>query len=276
VKPFGGRAYRPGGDEFCVIADAAQRHALEAAASAALTEQGEGFEISSAYGSVVMPLDTGDATEAMRRADGAMYAQKHSGRATAGRQSSDVLQRALAERHPDLGDHVDGVTELAVELGRVLGLVGEELNQLRHAAALHDVGKVAIPDRILSKPGPLDADEWAFMRRHTLIGERIIAAAPALGGAARLVRASHEAVDGSGYPDGLAGVEIPLGARIIAVCDAFDAMISNRPYSGPRTVDEAVAELRRCAGTQFDAGIVDAFARLIGERAQPPTADAAA
>ena len=114
------------------------------------------------------------------------------------------------------------------------------------------------------------------MRRHTLIGERILAAAPALGGAARLVRSSHEAWDGSGYPDELAGVEIPLGARIIAVCDAFDAMISNRPYSPPRTIDDALAELRRCAGTQFDPEIVPVFEQVLADRAKPPTASSPA
>ena len=109
------------------------------------------------------------------------------------------------------------------------------------------------------------------MRRHTLIGERIVAAAPALGAAARLVRSSHEAFDGSGYPDGLAGDEIPLGARIIAVCDAFDAMISDRPYSPPKTTAEALAELRRCAGTQFDPAVVAAFVQVLADRAQAPT-----
>jgi HD-GYP domain-containing protein (c-di-GMP phosphodiesterase class II) len=143
---------------------------------------------------------------------------------------------------------------------------------LRQAATLHDIGKVAIPGPITKKPGPLDEKEWAFMRRHTLIGERIIAAAPALGHAARLVRSSHEAFDGSGYPDGLAGVEIPLGARIITVCDAFDAMISKRPNSASRTTAEALAELRRCAGTQFDPDIVTMFEQVIAERAQLPTA----
>jgi diguanylate cyclase (GGDEF)-like protein len=177
VAPFGGQAYRPGGDEFCVIAGATRRHALEEAASRALSETGEGFTISTAFGSVVIPQDTGDATEAMRKADNAMYAQKHSGRATAGRQSTDVLLRALAERHPELGDHFDGVTELAAQLARRLGLEGEELTQARQAAALHDIGKVAIPDAIINKPTALTDDEWAFIRRHTIIGERIISAA---------------------------------------------------------------------------------------------------
>jgi two-component system cell cycle response regulator len=118
---------------------------------------------------------------------------------------------------------------------------------------------VAIPDAIIDKPGPLDEDEWTFMRRHTVIGERIVAAAPALGPVAKLVRASHERWDGDGYPDGTAGEEIALGARIVAVCDAFDAMRANRPYRAARSAADAVAELRRCAGGQFDPSVVEAF-----------------
>jgi diguanylate cyclase (GGDEF)-like protein len=266
VAPFGGTAYRPGGDEFCVLARAVDARAMEEAACRALTDRGEGFAISTAFGSVVIPDDAGDVTDALRQADEAMYAQKQSGRATAGRQSSDVLLRALAERHPDLGEHVDGVAELAEAVGARLGVEGEELAQLCHAAALHDIGKVAIPRSVLAKPGPLNDEEWAFMRRHTIIGERILGAAPALGPAARLVRSSHEAWDGGGYPDGLAGSQIPLGARIIAVCDAFDAMISTRPYARPKTPAEALAELRRCGGRQFDSGVVAAFEQVVAER----------
>jgi diguanylate cyclase (GGDEF)-like protein len=272
VGAFGGRAYRPGGDEFCVIADATRQHVVEDAACRALSEHGEGFSISTAFGSIVIPQDTGDATEALRKADGAMYAQKQSGRATAGRQSSDVLMRALAERHADLGEHHDGVAELVEQVGRRMGFDGEELAQLAQAASLHDIGKVAIPDAIITKPGPLTDEEWEFMRRHTLIGERILAAAPALGAAARLVRSSHEAWDGSGYPDALAGIEIPLGARIIAICDSFDAMLSTRPYSPPQEINKALAELQRCAGTQFDPDIVPIFEQLLADRAKPPTA----
>jgi two-component system, cell cycle response regulator len=110
------------------------------------------------------------------------------------------------------------------------------------------------------------------MRRHTLIGERILAAAPALGAAARLVRSSHEAWDGTGYPDALSGVEIPLGARIIAVCDSFDAMISTRPYAPPEEIQTALAELRRCAGAQFDPDVVPIFEQVLADRARHPTA----
>jgi diguanylate cyclase (GGDEF)-like protein len=276
VGPLDGRAYRPGGDEFCVIGGAAQQRAMEQAACDALSEQGEGFSVSTAFGSVVVPRDTGDMTEALRKADEAMYAQKNSGRATAGRQSSDVLVRALAERHPELGKHHDGVTELAEQVGTRLGIEGAEFEDLRCAAALHDVGKVAIPDAIITKPGPLTDEEWAFMRRHTLIGERILAAAPSLNGAAQLVRSSHERWDGKGYPDSLADIAIPLGSRVIAVCDAFDAMISIRPYAPAQTVAEALAELRRCAGTQFDPSIVDIFEGVLADRAKPPVGIAGA
>ena len=272
VTAYGGHAYRPGGDEFCVIAtDASKRSGLEDAASRALSETGVGFAISTAFGSVAIPDDAEDATEAMRKADIAMYAQKTSGRASAARQSADVLLSALTEHHPHLANHITGVTELADAVARRLDIDGEDLVRVRDAAVLHDIGKIAIPDTIINKPAPLNDDEMTLMRRHTLIGERIIASAPALRRAAPLVRSSHEAFNGSGYPDGLAGDAIPLGARVIAICDAFDAMISERPYSSPKTTDEALAELRRCAGTQFDPTVVTAFEQVMAERARLPT-----
>jgi HD-GYP domain-containing protein (c-di-GMP phosphodiesterase class II) len=127
---------------------------------------------------------------------------------------------------------------------------------------------MAIPDAILTKPGPPNAEEWQYVRNHTVAGEKILGAAPALDGVARLVRASHERFDGAGYPDGLAGEAIPLGARIIFVCDTFDAIIANRPYRDARSVDEAVAEIRRCAGTQFDPVVVDAFCTVMEDRSR--------
>ena len=272
IGSFGGRAYRPGGDEFCVIApDASHRSAIESAVSRALCETGKGFAISAALGSAVIPTDATDATEAMREADTAMYAQKNSERTTAGRQSTDVLLSALTEHHPDLGDHVNGVTELVQAVARHLDIGGEELNQLCNGAALHDIGKVAIPDSIINKPAALNHEEWALVSQHTLIGERIISCAPALRASAPLVRSSHESFDGSGYPDGLAGDAIPLGARIIAVCDAFDAMISSRSYSPASTIDDALAELDRCSGTQFDPSVVNAFWVVMAQRGQIPT-----
>ena len=154
---------------------------------------------------------------------------------------------------------------LAQGVGRRLGLRAHELHEVVRAAELHDIGKMAIPDAILAKPGPLDAVEWEFIRQHTIVGERMLHMAPALAGVARLVRWSHERVDGGGYPDGLVGDEIPLGARIVAVSDAFNAMISDRPYRRAVSAEEAVAELLRHSGTQFDAEVVAAFqAEILG------------
>ena len=148
-----------------------------------------------------------------------------------------------------------------------LGLSREEANEVRRAAELHDIGKLAIPESILSKPGELPGDEWQFVRQHTVIGERILSAAPSLTACSKIVRSSHEWWDGSGYPDGVAGEAIPLASRVVAVCDAFEAMTSTRPYRASRTVTEAVAELRRCAGTQFDPSVVRAcVAELESER----------
>jgi two-component system cell cycle response regulator len=122
---------------------------------------------------------------------------------------------------------------------------------------------MAIPDAVLHKPGPLTPEEMELIRRHTLIGERILDSAPAMSPVARIVRSSHERWDGAGYPDGLAGEEIPLGSRIIFICDAFDAMVSERPYREPMGADEALAELRRCAGTQFDPELTELFCEEI-------------
>ncbi len=146
----------------------------------------------------------------------------------------------------------------------------------RLTAELHDVGKMAIPDAILYKPGPLSAEEWGFVRRHTVIAERILLATPALAHVASVVRSSREHFDGSGYPDGLAGTGIPLVSRVVFVCDAFDAMTAERPYRAALTIGAALAELERCAGTQFDPIVVAAFAELLTERGSPRVALATA
>jgi diguanylate cyclase (GGDEF)-like protein len=263
-----GAAYRLGGDEFCVLlrCDAAHADVRITAAVAALSAGGEGFSVGCSFGRVTIPREADNPTYALRLADDRMYAQKGGRAGSARQQTHTVLLGLLRERQPELHTHLQSVGRLAVVVGRRLGMNEEELDELRRAAELHDVGKAAIPDAILSKPGPLDQDEIAFMRRHTLVGERILAAAPALAPVAPLVRSSHERWDGTGYPDRLAGAEISLGARVVAVCDAFDAMVSERPYARALSHHEAVAELRRCAGTQFDPAVVDAFERARHEQ----------
>jgi diguanylate cyclase (GGDEF)-like protein len=264
-----GRAstYRMGGDEFCVLV-AGGPEAVQAASvdsADALSESGEGFTITTSFGVVLVPSDTGDAPEALILADRRMYANKSRGRASAGHQIANVLMRVLSERNPDLAAHLDDVSRLSDDVSRRMGLPDEDRMAVIQAASLHDVGKTAIPDELLNKPGPLSDEEWEFMRQHTVIGERILSAAPALCEAARLVRASHERFDGTGYPDGLAGDDIPLGARIVAVCDAYDAMTSDRPYRRALGAEQAIAELRLCAGTQFDPAVVEAFSAAIDE-----------
>ena len=264
-----GTAYRMGGDEFCVLLPARGDGAEQAAAAAwALAEHGDGFTITCSHGAVDVPREADEPGEALRIADQRMYAHKNGGRSSARSQSRDVLLRALAERDPDLGEHISGVAALAEAVARRLNLDDEQIDHIRHAAELHDVGKMAIPDAILDKPAPLEPAEWEFIRRHTLIGERIVAAAPALRPVAALVRSSHERWDGTGYPDQLAGEEIPLGAWIVAVCDAFDAMIADRPYRLGVDAVLALGELGRCAGTQFDPAVVAAFTAAFYDRAE--------
>jgi two-component system, cell cycle response regulator len=262
------QAYRMGGDEFCVLApwpaDRAPDELIELA-RAALTSDGEGFEIGASCGYARIPAEGVEASEALRVADRRLYAEKNSGRISALAQSKSVLLRAVGEWDADLSARGRTVAELAAATARELDLDDETIERVATAAELHDIGKIALPRPLLAKPGALDPDEWAFLRRHTLIGERIVSGAPALVGVARMIRSSHERWDGRGYPDGLAGVEIPLGAQIVFVCDAFSAMTSERPYARALPEHAARDELRRGRGTQFSPVVVDAFLRAVAQ-----------
>ena len=268
-----GHAYRMGGDEFCIVVkNATESELVVTGATRALAEHGEGFSISAAYGAVLLPDEVNDPQDALRLADQRMYENKQGARLTASEQSSGVLLRALSERHPKLGAPSAGVADLSEAVARQLGLPEEEAARTRLAGALHEIGKMAIPDVILEKPGPLTDDEWTFVRTHTVIGERILHAATALRYVAGLVRSSSERFDGRGYPDGLAGTDIPLISRIVLVCDAFDAMTSQRPYADALTIEAAVAELQRHAGTQFDPIVVAALVDVLADRGAPRVA----
>jgi putative nucleotidyltransferase with HDIG domain len=201
-----------------------------------------------------------------------MYADKR-GRSAERNQARDVLMRTMQAKQPDLDEHSSEVAELAVRVARRLGLSGEDLDVVARAAELHDVGKVGIPDVILNKPAALSTAEWEYMRQHTILGERILHAAPALRPVAQIVRASHERWDGSGYPDGLRGEEIPLGARIVAVCDAYEAMTADRPYRSALGDEAAREELRAHAGTQFDPFVVEAVLAVIDVRREDRARD---
>jgi diguanylate cyclase (GGDEF)-like protein len=258
-----GSAYRMGGDEFCLLARCTPQAAegLLAAAADALSDEGEGWSIGCSYGATWCPSEADTPSDALRNADRRMYSNKAS-RSSASRQLTDVLLQVLSEQDKRLDAHAGHVAELAGRVAEALGEPDHEVARVRLAAQLHDIGETAIPATVLNKPGPLDPSEWDFIHRHTLVGERIILAAPALAHTAPLIRSSHERIDGGGYPDGLAGERIPIGARIIAVCDAFDAMTSDRPYRQATTIEAALAELARCAGTQFDPEVVQAFSAI--------------
>jgi two-component system, cell cycle response regulator len=267
-----GTAYRMGGDEFCVlIRHRAHDHAAIAARAAhALSAGAKGFAVTAAHGVVLVPTEASSASDALRHADVRMYADKAGSRLGSRRQVTQALMLAVEERDRALQTHGEGVQDLAAGVARRLGLSDVDTEAVRLGALLHDVGKLAIPDRILEQGGPLDEAEWAFMRRHTVIGQRILEGAPALHDVALLVRSSHERHDGRGYPDGLRGHDIPCGARIIAVCDAFDAMTRERPYRAALPADAALAELQRGAGTQFDPAVVAAFAAVLEAQAAAP------
>lgn len=174
-----------------------------------------------------------------------------------------ALARGAEAKDTDTGEHIRRVQLVSEELALAAGLDRTQAAAIGWAAMLHDVGKLHVPDRILLKPGPLDADEWTIMRQHPIWGEQILADGDGFALARRIARWHHENIDGTGYPDGLAGGSIPLEARIVRITDSFDAMTNRRPYSQPRGVDAALEELERCAGTQFDPELVRLMIALI-------------
>jgi diguanylate cyclase (GGDEF)-like protein len=179
-----------------------------------------------------------------------------------------ALASALQERDRYTGEHSESVVDLTARVGEALGLDGEEISRVRTAALLHDIGKVGVPDEVLHKPGSLTEREWEIMRQHPAIGERILRAIPGLGDVARIVRHEHERWDGKGYPDQLAGADIPVGSRIILACDAYHAMTSDRPYRKAMEHAEAMTELTANAGIQFDPEVVEALVGYLFGRRQ--------
>lgn len=180
-----------------------------------------------------------------------------------GYETLTAFTEAVAQRDLYTGGHVKRIAGYATAVARELKLSLEQVDTIGYAAQLHDIGKLAIPTEILRKPSYLSREEWDIIQQHPVIGSQILERISVLRGVVPLVRHHHERFDGTGYPDGLRGSEIPLGARIIAVVDAFDAMISDRPYRCAMSFEEAIDELRVGAGTQFDPGVVNVLLRIL-------------
>lgn len=182
-----------------------------------------------------------------------------------------LLGEVIAEDDAYTGEHSYGVIALSLEIADVLGLDEDQRRLVEFGALLHDVGKLAVPKEVINKPGPLDDDEWSLMRGHTIAGQEMLnKVGGSMSDIGAIVRASHERWDGTGYPDGVAGEEVPLPARIVAVADAFSAITTTRPYRVAQSPEFAVKELRACAGTQFDARVVDALVTVL-QRPGPQT-----
>jgi diguanylate cyclase (GGDEF)-like protein len=290
---------RVGGEEFCVIAPAMQSEEetaelaerLRSAVGGRSIRTPRGVEINVAISAGVALLHHGDgsAEQAVECADRALYAAKRRGRDRVCRFSrldrddmraeqpealhlAEALALASDLREGAPAIHSSEVAELAAAVGVRLGLSDEDVFRVRLGGLLHDIGKIAVADSILTKPGPLTVDEWEAMRRHSIVGDELLRNFVELACACPAVRNHHERYDGTGYPDKLAGEEIPLAARIVAACDAYSAITTTRPYQQARSREEATAELRRGAGTHFDPTVVDALVNELEVRALPAVA----
>jgi len=288
-------AGRWGGEEFVVILPEATVEEASAIAERIrkeinfhFFEVSGGLHLTCSIGVASYPEHGCDQDALITAADQAMYGAKHLGRnqvrvisdpaitpllkgeaAEGGREESalrgtvEALARLVEERDRSLGHHSQQVANLARRLARSLGMSSEEAQGVALAGLLHDIGKVAISDAILQKPGPLTEEEWVQMRRHSIVGADVISYIPSIRPLVPVIRAHHEWWDGHGYPDHLQGEQIPLAARLIAVVDAYAVMLTDRPYQQAISPAAALIELRRCAGTQFDPQIVEALIDLL-------------
>jgi putative nucleotidyltransferase with HDIG domain len=288
----GGEAFRLGGDEFAILMPGTTETAARDAATSIVARIGEldlghvgGITVSA--GVATYPRHGADRDSLIRLADGALYwAKEHGknrvrvsrpdgiepeeiGRLSASRaarfRAAGTLARAVDTRDTYTGSHSDRVSDLSARIAERMGLSADDVELARLAGSLHDLGKLAIPEEILRKPANLSGAERMVVERHPQIGYRML---ESLGvePIADWVLHHHERWDGTGYPNRIAGEGIPLGARIIFVADAFDAMTSDRTYREPMAREDAIAEVERCAGTQFDPGVVQAFLAEVGTR----------
>jgi GGDEF domain-containing protein len=267
AAPLGGTAYRLEDGRLALLVPSGDSQLGEVvmAATAALHDDGGDLMIGRACGEVAIPDEATDSDSAMQIAGQRLTAHSQRQHRSARRQAHAVLMAVLAARRPELREHLRVVVYRAIAISRRLGLSREEIDDVALAAELQDVGLLAVPEAILEKRTALSPEEAELIRERPVAGERIIGSAPGLAPVASLVRASSEHYDGSGFPDAVAGEAIPLGARIISVAVAYAALTAPRPYRPAGSTEDALAELRRCAGSQFDPRVVEALAADIGE-----------
>ena len=293
-------AYRYGGDEFAVLLPGsdgpkATRIAERLRRAVAKRTDGNGAKVTVSLGIADFPHTVDSADQLIYGADAAMYWAKSAGKnrvcdwnkllkgrtegslpwyaADRGVKAPDVvaaLVAALAAKDPVTAAHTQRCSWYTAKLAEELGLGEEETSVIRLASLLHDIGKLAVPDEVLLKPGPLNEDEWAIMKQHPAAALHVLGHIRSIADATPAILHHHEHFDGSGYPDGLAGEDIPLASRILLVTDAFDAMTTDRPYRKAMPVEAAIEELERNSGSQFDSTIVEAFLRILArDGAQP-------
>jgi two-component system cell cycle response regulator len=263
---LGGRAYRVEGDQFCALVPAAEREAGEIAMALFVSgTKDDETVLGRAHGVVTLPDDASDPEEALQLAGQRLAADKRLQHQSAKHQAHDALMSILNARRPEMGPHLRAVAYHAISVGRMLGLGREQLDDLVFAARLQHIGMLSVPDAVIESQSHLPAAESIVIRSLPSAGAEIIASAPALAPVATLVRSSHENYDGSGYPDGLAGDQIPLGSRILAVCVAYVVLTANRADQRPLSQDVALTELRHSAGTEFDPRVVEALAEDLSE-----------
>ena len=269
VIPLGGIAYRTAGSRLAVLVPAGDRPLGEIVLATTGALQGDSdSSVARSYGEVTIPEEADNAEAAFQIAGGRLATHRQRQNRSARRQAHAVLIAALTARQPERRDELRVVAYRSISLARRLGMSREEIDDIALAAELQHVGLLAVPEKVLEKE-VLDESERAMVRSQTAEGARIVAAAPGLATVARLVRSSAEHFDGSGYPDGLTGETIPLGSRVIAVAVAFTAMTERRPHREPIGPGEALAELRRNAGRQFDPRVVEALSQDLAEEAGP-------
>ncbi|MEF3693003.1 MAG: HD domain-containing phosphohydrolase [Acholeplasmataceae bacterium] len=262
------RISRIGGDEFAILLPNTPKEKAQSLLDTVKIRLQKrlinGMNVTVSYG-IATKIENEDINLILKEAEDDMYAHKLFEVTSQRNETIRTILQTLYEKNPREKEHSDRVSNICLSIGEKLGMQSNELNMLKAISVLHDIGKIAIDDQILNKPGKLNDNEWESIKRHPEIGYRILSSSPEYISIAEDILYHHERYDGKGYPRGLKGEEIPIRARIITIADSFDAMVSDRPYRKALSNEKALSEIKRCAGTQFDPKIAELFIELFKE-----------